>query len=67
MDLVRSYNEAKSKGIDVRAIIVINPGNPTGNIFNLESLQKILQFAYDNNLVVLADEVYQMNIYDEQK
>jgi alanine transaminase len=66
-DLVRGYNDAKKSGVNVRALIIINPGNPTGNIFTLESLQQILKFAHENKLVVLADEVYQINIYDEKK
>ena len=66
-DLVRSYEEATAQGTNVKAIIVINPGNPTGNIFNEESLQKILKFAYEHGLAVLSDEVYQVNIYDDNK
>lgn len=38
-DLVKGYNDAKKSGVNVRALIIINPGNPTGNIFTLESLQ----------------------------
>ena len=47
------------------AICIINPGNPTGQVLSKENIRKILQFAYDRQLFVLADEVYQDNIYAE--
>ena len=33
-ELQNSYNEAKSKGINIKCICIINPGNPTGAIFS---------------------------------
>lgn len=57
------YDAAREKGIEVRAIALINPGNPTGAIFPREKMAEILKFAHERNLVVLADEVYQENVY----
>lgn len=65
--LNKSYDEAKSKGINVRSIIVINPGNPTGAIFSKKSIQALFKFAHERGIVVLADEVYQENIYTPKK
>merc|ERR1712054_121258 len=59
-----SYKKAVNQGIDVRAICVINPGNPTGSILSEGEIADVLKFAHRNNLVVLADEVYQENIYE---
>lgn len=59
----KEFDSAREKGIEVRAIALINPGNPTGAIFAREKMAEVLKFAYERNLVVLADEVYQENVY----
>lgn len=63
-ELKRSYEENKDKA-DIKLLVVINPGNPTGSVLTEENIVEILNFANDHNLVVLADEVYQHNVYDE--
>ena len=58
-----AYSKAKSEGTDVRAIVVINPGNPTGASLSPEDVRGVLEFAAEEKLVVMADEVYQTNIF----
>ncbi|KAI1649000.1 PLP-dependent transferase [Daldinia loculata] len=58
-----SYNKAKADGIDVRAIVIINPGNPTGASLSEEDVRSVLEFAAEEKLVVMADEVYQTNVF----
>ena len=58
-----AYDKAVAAGTTVRAITVINPGNPTGNVMSKEEVRAVCQFAEERSLVVLADEVYQENIY----
>jgi alanine transaminase len=65
-ELERSYQEAVNKGIDVRALVIINPGNPTGQVLPLESLQAVVEFCEKRRVLLLADEVYQENIYGER-
>ncbi|CAJ1334577.1 unnamed protein product [Effrenium voratum] len=60
--LTAAFDEATSRGVAVRALVVINPGNPSGNNLTHETLQDVVRFAKDKNLVLLADEVYQENI-----
>lgn len=60
----RSYKEAVKKGTKIKAMVVINPGNPTGAILNKESLKEIIQFAEEKKLLIISDEVYQENIYE---
>jgi len=50
-------------GIDVRAIVVINPGNPTGASLSESDIESIIDFAAQERLVVIADEVYQTNVF----
>lgn len=64
---MKGYEEAVKAGTNVRSIIVINPGNPTGAIFSRKSIETLFKFAYEKRLVVLADEVYQENIYTSKK
>ncbi|KAH6618104.1 pyridoxal phosphate-dependent transferase [Chaetomium sp. MPI-SDFR-AT-0129] len=58
-----SYEKAKAEGIDVRAIVIINPGNPTGASLSEADIRAVLDFARQERLVVLADEVYQTNVF----
>ena len=58
-----ALKKAKSEGTDVRAIVVINPGNPTGASLGPDDIRSVLEFAAEEKLVVMADEVYQTNIF----
>ncbi|MCJ1477767.1 hypothetical protein MMC13_006440 [Lambiella insularis] len=58
-----ALKKAKSEGTDVRAIVVINPGNPTGASLSAEDVRGVLEFAAEEKLVVLGDEVYQTNVF----
>ncbi|KAJ8758949.1 hypothetical protein K2173_003187 [Erythroxylum novogranatense] len=66
-DLRQSVAEARSKGITVRAMVIINPGNPTGQCLSEANLKEILRFCYQENLALLGDEVYQQNIYQDER
>ena len=62
-ELERAYAEAVTQGKTPRALVVINPGNPTGALLDATLLGKIVDFARKYDLVLLADEVYQENVY----
>lgn len=61
--LLDSYNTAKLNKLNPVAITVINPGNPTGAVLSYENIKMIINFARKYNMAILADEVYQENIY----
>jgi aspartate/methionine/tyrosine aminotransferase len=61
--LIESIEKAKKDGINTVAIAVINPGNPTGAVLSEDNIKMIIKFAGKYNLSVLADEVYQENVY----
>ena len=48
-----------------RAIVIINPNNPTGAVYSRESLQQVVEVARRHHLVVMADEIYDKILYDE--
>lgn len=50
-----------------KAIVVINPNNPTGAVYSRETLQKIVDVAREHNLLILADEIYDRILYDGAK
>ncbi|KAI9926858.1 glycerol-3-phosphate O-acyltransferase 2 [Aspergillus wentii] len=58
-----SLEQAKAAGTDVRAIVVINPGNPTGASLGADDIKSVLDVAAEEKLVVIADEVYQTNVF----
>jgi len=61
-ELERAYQASKEKTM-IKAIVVINPGNPTGQVLTRENLEAVIKFAHERKLFVIADEVYQQNIY----
>ena len=63
-ELYRALNDDRSK-CKPKAIVVINPGNPTGSVLTETNIRQIIEFAKNNSLMIIADEVYQHNIYAE--
>ncbi len=61
-------NDIKSK-IDknTRAIILINPNNPTGAVYTRETLTKIVDIALEHNLVIFSDEIYDKLVFDAEE
>ncbi|MFO1385175.1 MAG: pyridoxal phosphate-dependent aminotransferase [Chitinivorax sp.] len=49
---------------NTRAIVIINPNNPTGAVYPDEVLKDILQIARQHQLIVYADEIYDKILYD---
>lgn len=50
-----------------KAIVLINPNNPTGSIYKKETLLEIINLAKEHNLVIFADEIYDKLIFDGKK
>jgi alanine-synthesizing transaminase len=50
---------------NTRAIVVINPNNPTGALYPVELLQQIIELARQHQLIIFADEIYDKTLYDE--
>lgn len=52
---------------NTRAIVVINPNNPTGAVYSDEILKEIIQLAREHQLIIFADEIYDKVLYDGVK
>lgn len=58
--------DIKSKITDrTRAIVIINPNNPTGAVYSKDMLEQLVQIARDNQLIIFADEIYSKILYDD--
>ena len=49
---------------NTRAIVLINPNNPTGALYPVELLQEIVEIARQHQLIIYADEIYDKVLYD---
>ncbi|XP_024875963.1 alanine aminotransferase 1-like isoform X3 [Temnothorax curvispinosus] len=63
-ELERALGEVKDT-CNPRVLVVINPGNPTGQVLTRKNIEDVIHFAHKHHLFLLADEVYQDNIYDK--
>lgn len=52
---------------NTKAIVVINPNNPTGALYPDEILLEIVEIARQNNLIIFADEIYDRLVMDGEK
>ncbi len=51
-------------GERTRALVIINPNNPTGAVYPMEVLQRLTEIAERHRLVILTDEIYDRILYD---
>ncbi|KAI0299399.1 transaminase [Multifurca ochricompacta] len=65
-DIEASIQKAVKEGIEPKALVVINPGNPTGSLLDEPTMQNVVRLCEQYNLVLLADEVYQSNLHSPQ-
>ena len=52
---------------NTKAIVVINPNNPTGALYSDEVLKEIIEIAREHRLVIFADEIYDKTLFDGVK
>jgi len=60
-------NLKKAKTPKTKVIMLNSPSNPTGSVYTKEELQVVADFAVENNLLVISDEIYESIIYDDAK
>lgn len=52
---------------NTKAIVINSPNNPTGSIYSKDELVEIAEFAKENNLIIISDEIYEKLIYDNEE
>ena len=50
-----------------KAIVIINPNNPTGALYSKDLLSGIVKIARENDLIIFADEIYDRLVMDDEK
>ena len=60
-DIKRKVNE------NTKAIVIINPNNPTGALYPKEVLEEIVEIARQNQLIIFSDEIYDRLVMDEEE
>uniref|UniRef100_G3NDB1 alanine transaminase n=1 Tax=Gasterosteus aculeatus aculeatus TaxID=481459 RepID=G3NDB1_GASAC len=63
-ELKRAVDAARQH-CNPRVLCIINPGNPTGQVQSRQCIEDVIRFAKDERLFLMADEVYQDNVYAE--
>ncbi|KAG6853403.1 hypothetical protein C0991_004736 [Blastosporella zonata] len=58
-----AIDKATSEGVTTKALVIINPGNPTGALLDEATQVKLVELCERHSLVLLADEVYQDNLH----
>jgi aspartate/methionine/tyrosine aminotransferase len=48
-----------------KVLILCNPSNPTGSVYNRQELEAIAEVLEDTNIYVIADEIYEKLVYDD--
>ncbi|NOX71676.1 MAG: aminotransferase class I/II-fold pyridoxal phosphate-dependent enzyme [Candidatus Micrarchaeota archaeon] len=63
-NIVSEIKRIVSEDKKVKGILITNPGNPTGGVYTAEELDEIARIVKDNDLWLIADEVYREIVFD---
>lgn len=63
-----SLEDIKSKiTMNTKGIVLINPNNPTGAVYDRKTLEGIVEIAKENDLIIFSDEIYDKILYEDAK
>ncbi|KAJ6667167.1 hypothetical protein lerEdw1_017145 [Lerista edwardsae] len=63
--LKKALQDAQAEGVRVKALILLNPQNPLGDIYSLSEMHDFLEFAKRHELHVIVDEIYMLSVFDD--
>jgi len=63
-ELNKALEAAKSKGVKIKSLLLTNPHNPTGCIFDKDSVAACMDFCDDEGIHFISDEVYMASAYN---
>ncbi|KAL3180555.1 hypothetical protein MRX96_009101 [Rhipicephalus microplus] len=59
--------DSSKKHCTPRLLLLVNPSNPPGAVLSAKELEEIILFAYENELIILADEIFEHNVYNNKR
>lgn len=62
----KALDAARSRCVP-RCFLLVNPANPPSTVLSEQQLQDIIRFAYRNQLIILADEIFEHNVYTNKR
>lgn len=62
--MAEAIAKGRANGVQARALVFINPGNPTGQCLPEDNLKALIKFAHEHRVVLMADEVYQARVFE---
>jgi alanine transaminase len=62
-EVEKAITKAINEGVKPKALAIINPGNPVGSVLTYAEQESLVRLCEKYNIVLLADEVYQVNIH----
>lgn len=62
----KAYQDAKGRGVNVRAVLITNPHNPLGTTVSRSTLRGYCDFAQKYDLHLVSDEIYAMSVYENK-
>tara|TARA_B100000579_G_scaffold249928_1_gene205519 strand:+ start:2544 stop:3827 length:1284 start_codon:yes stop_codon:yes gene_type:complete len=62
-----AYSSAKNSGVNPSMLVLNSPNNPVGNSFEKSDIQSVANWAQENNITILSDEIYGLITFKENK
>ena len=62
-----AYSSAKNSGVNPSMLVLNSPNNPVGNSFEKSDIQSVGNWAQENNITILSDEIYGLITFKENK
>jgi len=62
--LERAKSEIRRLGGELRIVVMNYPSNPTGYVFDIETMKEVIDFAEDNDILILSDEAYEDYVFE---
>lgn len=62
-----AYEQALMNGSKPKALLLLQPNNPTGRMLSKQCLQMCLGWAYDKEIHLISNEIYAISLYEKQK
>ncbi|RSL58227.1 hypothetical protein CEP54_007885 [Fusarium duplospermum] len=60
------FEDAKARGVNIRALVICNPHNPIGQCYPRETLVALVRFCASKGIHLISDEIYALSVYGQE-